>query len=163
LRRRSRRTILIPKRWPATVPCYGALLRQTAPPDQVGLRCVDGRPVSAVTTPFLDCWCAPLEQHGVPVWTLIGDHASWQVRTQVRTSIRAHNRTGKQQQHGVRILVCYLPVKSPWRNPIEPKWVHGQRASVAPARLLAAHEVAERVCGYFHCSHEDHLIQEKAG
>jgi len=25
---------------------------------------------------------------------------------------------------GVRIRVCHLPVKAPWLNPIEPKWVH---------------------------------------
>ena len=147
---------------PKALACYGTLLRQTAHPDQVWLRFVDGRPVSAVTTQFLDWCCAHLEQHGVPVWALIWDNASWHVSKQVRTWIRAHNRTVKQQRHGVRILVCYLPVKSPWLNPIEPKWVHGKRAIVEPARLLSAHEVAERVCGYFHCSHDDHLIQEKA-
>ncbi len=50
------------------------------------------------------------------------------------------------QSPGVRLLICRLPVKSPWLNPIEFKWVHGKRAVVEPARLLSAHEVAERVC-----------------
>ena len=50
----------------------------------------------------------------------------------VRAWIRAHNRQVKQQGHGVRILVCSLPVKSPWLNPIEPKWVHSKRAIVEP-------------------------------
>ena len=60
----------------------------------------------------------------------------------------------KRHGHGVRILVCCLPVKSPWLNPIEPKWVHGQRAIVEPARLLSAQEVADRVCSYHGCAHE---------
>jgi hypothetical protein len=35
-------------------------------------------------------------------------------------------RAGKKE--GVRPVVCQLPVKSPWLNPIEPKWLHGKRA-----------------------------------
>jgi hypothetical protein len=30
-----------------------------------------------------------------------------------------------------------LPTKSPWLNPIEPKWVHGNPAVAEPARLLS--------------------------
>ena len=51
----------------------------------------------------------------------------------------------------MRILACYLPVKSPWLNPIEPKWVHSKRAIVEPTRLLSAQEVADRVCAYHRC------------
>jgi hypothetical protein len=147
---------------PKALACYGALLRQPAHPDQVWLRFVDGRPVSAVTTQFLAWCCTQLERHGVPVWALVWDNASWHVSRAVRTWIREHNRAVKRQGHGVRLLVCQLPIKSPWLNPIEPQWVHGKRAIVEPARLLTAHEVAERVCGYYHCPHDDHLIQEKA-
>ena len=89
---------------------------------------------------------------GVPVWVLIWDNASWHVSKAVRAWIRAHNRQVKQQGQGVRILVCYLPVKSPWLNPIEPKWVHGKRAIVEPTRLLSAQEVADRVCAYHRLS-----------
>jgi len=85
----------------------------------------------------------------------------------VRAWIRAHHRQVKLQEQGVRILPCSLPcslpVKSPWLNPIEPKWVHGKRAIVEPARLLSAQEIADRVCVYFDCSHESHLtIPDKA-
>ena len=98
------------------------------------------------------------------VWLLIWDNASWHVSKRVRAWIRAHNRHGQAARgRGVRILSCYLPVKSPWLNPIEPKWVHGKRAIVEPARLLSAQEVADRVCAYFGCSHEPHLtIPDKA-
>jgi DDE superfamily endonuclease len=146
---------------PKALAGYGLLLRRVQQAEQVWLRFVDGRPVSAVTTAFL-AWCGlKLEALGVRVWALVWDNASWHVSKAVRAWIRAHNRQVKQQGHGVRILSCYLPVKSPWLNPIEPKWVHGKRAIVQPDRLLSAHEVADRACAYFGCPHEGHLIQEK--
>jgi hypothetical protein len=57
----------------------------------------------------------------------------------------------------VRIVVCPLPVKSPWLNPIEPKWAHGKRKIIEPARLLTAQELQERVCAAFNCAPEPHL------
>ena len=60
-------------------------------------------------------------------------------RSKVRQWIKEHNKTVKSSS-GVRILVCHLPVKSPWLNPIEPKWVHGKRAIVEPERVLSAAE-----------------------
>jgi hypothetical protein len=147
---------------PKALACYGLLLRQTGQPeDAVWLRFVNGRPVSAVTTAFVAWCCAKLEALGVRVWALVWDNASWHVSRAVRTWICTHNQQVKQHGQGVRILSCYLPVKSPWLNPIEPKWVHGKRAIVEPDRLLSAHEVAQRACAYFGCPHEDHLIQEK--
>ena len=130
--------------------CYGLLVRRVQQDEAVWLRFAERRPVSALAIPFLD-WCSPrLQALGVPVWILIWDKASWHVSKAVRAWIRAHNRTVKQQ--GVRILVCYLPVKSPWLNPMEPQWVHSKRAIVEPTRLLSAQEVAERVCSYL-CSY----------
>jgi len=67
------------------------------------------------------------------------------------------------ERQGGRLLPCFLPVKSPWLNPIDPTWVHGKRAMVEPARLLSAQEVADRVCAHFGCSHEPHLtVPDKA-
>jgi len=54
-----------------------------------------------------------------------------------------------------------LPVKSPWLNPIEPKWLHGKKRVAEPARLLSARELADRVCAAYDCPHEPHLIQPK--
>jgi hypothetical protein len=60
-------------------------------------------------------------------------------------------------------VACRLPSKSPWLNPIEPKWVHGKRAIVEPDRLLSAQEVMTRVYAYYGCTDEAHLvISEKA-
>jgi hypothetical protein len=54
---------------------------------------------------------------------------------------------------------CPLPIKSPWLNPIEPKWVHGKRKVVEPDRVLTARELAERVCAAFACPYEPHLTR----
>jgi hypothetical protein len=43
------------------------------------------------------------------------------------------------------MLVCRLPSKSPWLNPIEPKWAHGKRAIVEPARKLTAAKLKQRL------------------
>lgn len=75
---------------------------------------------------------------------------SWHVSKHVRTWICQHNRAVKSGGLGVRILVCLLPIKSPWLNPIEPKWVHGKRAIVEPATLLFLEDIVWGVCAYFH-------------
>ena len=148
---------------PKALAGYGVLLRQIGEPERVWLRFVDGRPVSAITEQFLAWCCMRLQEAGVRVWVLIWDNASSHVSKRVRAWIRAHNRTVKQTGQGVRIVPCYLPIKSPWLNPIEPKWVHGKRAIVEPARLLSAQEIADRACAHFDCSHEPHLtILDKA-
>ena len=58
----------------------------------------------------------------------------------------------------------FLPTRSPWLNPLEPKWVHGKRRIVEPTRLLTAHELEERVCAAFGCPRDEHLtiLQEVA-
>ena len=93
---------------------------------------------------------------------LVWDNAPWHVSKAVKRWIGAHNHAVKASGQGVRILVCLLPIKSPWLNPIEPKWVHGKRAVVEPDRTLSAHEVQERVCAHFHCPLQEHLIAQSA-
>lgn len=141
--------------------CYGTLLScpatPAALPEPVWLRFVQDRPISALTIGFLEWICAKLQTLGMAVWCLIWDNASWHLSHAVRTWIEAHNRQVKQTGQGVRILPCYLPVKSPWLNRIEPRWRHAKRRLVEPDRLLSAAEVEERVCAQFGCSGEPHL------
>lgn len=141
--------------------CYGVLWQRgpaEAPlRDQMSLRFVDGRPVSAITTQFLDWCCTEVGRQGKHAWLLIWDNASWHYSKIVRTWIREHNGQVKQTGKGVRILPLFLPTKSPWLNPIEPKWVHGKRAVVELHGLLTAKQLAERICAYYHCSYEAHL------
>ncbi len=149
---------------PKALACYGLLLRATPlTPELLWLRFATGQPVSDLTTQFLAWCCDRLAAAGVTALLLVWDNASWHKSQVVRTWLRAHNRHVKQTGEGVRIIACLLPSKSPWLNPIEPKWVHGKRAVVEPARVLTAQEVAERVCAYYGCAHEAHLaISEKA-
>src|SRR6266511_6022316 len=127
---------------PKALACYGLLVRRRPlQADQMLLRFVDGRPVSAITSDFL-AWCSTkLAAQGISGLLLIWDNASWHKSQAVRTWIRTHNRTVKRTGQGVRIVVCLLPSQRPWLNPIEPKWVHGKRAVVEPDRLLSAQEL----------------------
>jgi len=143
---------------PKALACYGLLLRRRpAHADQMLLRFVDGRPVSAVTTDFLAWCCAKLAAQAVTGLLLVWDNASWHKSQQVRDWIRTHNCTVRRTGQGVRIVSCLLPSKSPWLNPIEPKWVHGKRAVSEPEHMLSATELEERICAYYRCDREAHL------
>lgn len=132
-------------------------MRQAEAPERFWLRFVAGRPVSAATTAFLGWCCAKLEAAGVAVLVLVWDNAGWHVSRELRAWVRAHNRRVKGAGRGVRLLVCYLPSKSPWLNPIEPKWVHGKRRVVEPDGLLTAAALEARVYAAYDCPPEPHL------
>jgi transposase len=146
---------------PKALACYGLLLRgwlqESQAHEKALLRFVDGRPVSAISIQFLEWACQKIADLRLRVLVLVWDNASWHVSRMVRTWIHEHNRQVKTDSQGVRILLCYLPTKSPWLNPIEPKWMHGKRKILEPERTLSAQEVAERVCAVFGCAHEPHL------
>ena len=142
---------------PKALACYGLLVRPCADaPEEVWLRFVDRRPISAVTIAFLKWCCARLAAQGVATLVLIWDDASWHVSQAVRRWLRGHNRRA-HREGGVRIVPCFLPTKSPWLNPIEPKWAHGKRRVAEPARLLTADELEARVCAAFACPRYEHL------
>jgi hypothetical protein len=152
---------------PKALACYGIIVRTWTDAGQrqqeAWLRCIDGRPVSALTTQFLGWCCEKLQAQGTEALLVVWDNASWHGSAMVRTWIRAHNRHVKQTGEGVRILACPLPIKSPWLNPIEPSWVHGKRKVAEADRLLCAEEMAERMHAVFGCPREPHLrIPEKA-
>jgi DDE superfamily endonuclease len=145
-------------RAPKALACYGILRGDTG---GMMLRFVEGRPVGQVTEDFLARACERLAAEGKRALLLIWDNAAWHVSARVRAWIKAHNRRAKAEG-GVRIVACYLPVKAPWLNAIEPKWVHGKRAIVEPGRPLTSAEVVERVCGYYGCEHLDPIAQQVA-
>ena len=155
---------------PPALACYGLLAHTyPTPPRQptdrreaIWLRFVDGRPLSTVTCDFLSGCLTQVTDAGQRVLVLVWDNASWHVSRQVQAWLRAHNQQVKQTGKGSRVLVCRLPVKSPWLNPIEAKWRHGKRwVSEANARLTAA-DLAERVCRAYRCPHEPHLTMPKS-
>ena len=147
---------------PLALCCYG-LWR--ADHEQMLVRFVAGRPVSQVTTDYLDWLATCLAAEGQQVLLLIWDNASWHGSKQVRAWLREHNRIARaaqgEGQPAVRIMAFWLPVKSPWLNAIEPKWVHGKKAIVEPDRKLTAAEVRERVQAHFGCAPLEPLKQKK--
>jgi hypothetical protein len=146
---------------PKALACYGLLVRPgEGTPEDVWLRFVDGRPVSAITTQFL-AWCGDrLAAMGVTTLVLVWDNAGWHVSKAVRRWLREHNQRA-HREGGVRLIPCFLPTRSPWLNSIEPTWVHGKRRIVEPARLLTATDLEVRVCAAFACPVCEHLAIPK--
>lgn len=133
---------------PKAMACYGVYLRAES---QMLLRFVEQRPISEITCQFLEWVCQQVSNMGKRVMPLIWDNATWHLSKQVQQWVKNHNRQVKQTGTGVRLIVCKLPVKSPWLNAIESKWIHAKRALVEPNRTLTAQELKTRVCDYFEC------------
>ena len=146
---------------PKALAACGFLVRLPRPDgsakEEVWLRFADGRPVSSVAIRFLEWVCERLESLGKRALLLAWDNAPWHISKEMRACLRERNLQVKREGQGVRIVVCYLPIKSPWLSPIEPCWVHAKRKVVEPDRLLSAQELADRVCAHFHCRHDAHL------
>ena len=136
--------------------CYGLLRADTG---AMLLRFVDGRPVSQVTEDYLGWVCERFAAEGKRVFVLVWDNAAWHVSKRVRRWIGAHNRRVKREG-GCKVVVCHLPVKAPWLNPIEPKWLHGKRAIVEPERKLTAAELKQRVIEHYGCQPHEPLTQQ---
>jgi transposase len=66
---------------PKAISCYGLYLPAL---DRTWIRFVDGRPVSSITTRFLERSVRKLEAVGKKVLVLIWDNASWHVSKEVR-------------------------------------------------------------------------------
>ena len=81
---------------PKALACYGVLWQEgtVSEPvrEEMSLRFVDGRPVSNMTTQFLEWCCTKLQKQGKTSWLLIWDNAPWHVSKMVRSWIRLHNR-----------------------------------------------------------------------
>jgi hypothetical protein len=77
--------------------------------------------------------------------------------------LRPHHRQVKRGTAGGRIVASQLPNKSPWPNPMEPKWVHGTRVVSEADRLLSAAAQEARVCTSYgcRCDREAHLVIPK--
>jgi hypothetical protein len=144
---------------PKALACYGLWLSER---EQMLLRFVAGRPVSSTTCAFLAWTAGRMAAEGVRVLVLIWDNAPWHVSREVRAWIGAHNRRVKAAGAGCRLLVCRLPSKGPWLNPIEPRGAHGTRAVVEPARKLTGEELRHRLCHHYRGPLVEPLAQQAA-
>jgi len=79
---------------------------------------------------------------------IIWDNASWHKSKDIRLWIRAYNRAAKETGEP-RLLTHLLPIKSPWLNPIEPRWLHAKRGICEPDGQLTPHELRRRLCSHF--------------
>jgi transposase len=130
---------------PVAICCYGFLRQDT---DKMMLRFVEGRPVGDLTAQFLSWICEQLGAEGKSRLIVIWDTPSWHTGRPVSDWLAEHN--GKvKRDGGVQVVLCPLPVKSPWLNNIETRWGPAKRAILEPDRLLTAQEVVSRVCEHF--------------
>ena len=89
---------------PKALSCYGLYLPEMGRSSSSWLRFVDGRPVSVITTQFLEWSCRRLEELGKKALVLVWDNASWHISKFVKKWIAAHNRRVKESDSGVRIV-----------------------------------------------------------
>lgn len=139
----------LPKEEPKALACYGVWFARS---EEMRLRFVEGRPVSAATEEFLEWVAGERYRQGKRAVFLVWDNASWHVSQRVRAWLRQHNRAVKRgEKAGARLVVCPLPSRSPWLNPIKPKWLHGKRAIAEPNAVLDEVELMARVYEHFAC------------
>jgi hypothetical protein len=132
---------------PDAIACYGLLRSDT---HKVLLRFVEGRPLANITTQFLGWLCQTFEDEGKKVFIAIWDDASWHTAEEVALWGQEHNARAKRQG-SIKVVICELPVASPWLNNIEPCWKHAKKAIVEPDRKLTADETTARACEHFGC------------
>ena len=133
---------------PKAFACYGIDLRCRTQ-EEVWLRFVEGNPKSYPTIEFMKWVLKKTDQQGIRVLLMFWDHASWHKSKMVRRWLHTHNQEVKHSGKGTRLLACLLPKKSPWLNPIEPRWIHAKRKVTEPGKKLSAQELSERVCLVF--------------
>jgi len=130
---------------PKALACFGAVREDTK---QVYLYFCAGQPNSAQTLVVLPWLIEVARREGKQVLVIIWDRASWHKSKTVREWVRKHNRQARQEG-GVRIIAWMLPSKSPWLNPMEPRWVHARRAVVEPNGQMTAVELKRRLGAHF--------------
>jgi transposase len=133
---------------PKAIACYGLDIRKQEK-EEVWIRFVEGNPNSSKTIGFLKWALEKTDEKGVSVLLMLWDHASWHKSKMVRKWISTHNQSVKKSGQGTRLLAILLPKKSPWLNPIEPRWIHAKRKIMEPDRKLSIEEIQERVYRVF--------------
>jgi transposase len=143
---------------PDAISCYGFLRYDT---HKVKLRFVDGRPLADITIQFLDWLCWEIDRERKKVLIVVWDDASWHTAGVVPIWVRDHNQEAKRK-HKARLVICELPVASPWLNNIEPCWPHAKRAIMELDRKLTAEEITGRVYDHFGCEPFPFLQSQQA-
>ncbi len=126
--------------------CYGAWCDATR---QVYLHCTWGQPDREATIDYLQRWLALARGRRKQYLVIVWENASWHLSCTVRAWLKSYKQQAKTTGD-VRFLVCSLPSKSPWLNPIEPPWTHAKRQTLDPSPLpLPPHQLRHRLFQYF--------------
>jgi len=127
------------------IACFGGVRQDT---QQVLLSFSEGQPNSLQQWVFIIGLLALARAEAKRVVVIIWDNASWHKSKQIREWLRAYNRLAKQYGEP-RLLTHLLPVKSPWLNPIEPRWLHAKRKICEPDAPLTPQTLRQRICAHF--------------
>jgi transposase len=138
--------------------CFGALCQES---QEILLDFADGYPNSEQMWWVIVRLLRQAKQLGKRVMVLIWDNASWHTSKRIRQWIRTYNRQAKQTGD-VRLLVFWLPKRSPWLNPIEPYWGHTKRRVCEPSGDLPVAELRRRIRAQFKALTLDELFQLSA-
>jgi transposase len=125
--------------------CFGAVCGEL---DELFLDFAAGHPNSEQMWAFIINLLALARRLERKVLVLIWDNAPWHTSKRIMQWIRWYNQAAKYTGD-VRLLVFWLPVKSPWLNPIEPHWGHAKKHVCEPDGELDANELKRRICAYF--------------
>ncbi len=112
-------SLRVPQRWHESVETaalYAALNDET---QETLLGWSEGQPNTTNTLRFLEHLMDHYRAQGTEVVVLFWDHAAWHTSRTTRAWLKAYNQQAKQAGL-TRILVCYLPKRSPWLMPLEP-------------------------------------------
>jgi hypothetical protein len=144
-----------PKELDKALACFGAVRQDTG--ERV-LYFSDGQPDTERTILMLERLLEVARREKKRVLAIVWDRASWHKSQKLKEWQRQHNRTAKRDGD-VRLLICLLPVKSPWLNPMEAHWVHAKRAVAQPDGELSVAELQHRLCAHFEVAHETSILQ----
>lgn len=129
-----------------TVACFGAVRHDT---QAVCLNFSDGQPNTLQMWWFIIGLLAIARAEGKSVLVILWDNATWHKSHPLRAWIHAYNRAAKLL-YQPRLLTFRLPIKSPWLNPIEPRWIHAKRSVCQPHGTLSPALLRARLCAHFH-------------
>ena len=124
---------------------FGAVRQDT---QQVYLDFCAGQPDTGHTLLFVWALLNLARRERKQVVVIIWDNASWHNSQRFRHWLHAYNQQAKRNGD-VRLLVCHLPTKSPWLNPMEPRWIHAKRQVCEPVDALSAPELRRRLFVHF--------------
>jgi hypothetical protein len=107
-----------------------------------------GQPDSEQTWVFIIALSAIARQEGKRAEVIIWDNTSWHNSQRLESWIRSYNQAAKPVGEP-RLITHLLPLKSPWLDPSEPRWVHARRGVCEPNSDLSPVELRRRLCCHF--------------